>query len=401
MLFANKNGGNLKRSAGAPGEAALNAACLAFTLAHTELLALQTRHQIDKVASLAASLAATSEQMAAMSQEGASSLGVVTDTHAELQKQFGANKEEIEKARGYFERGREGFAEVIRVTREVTQKLSEIENLGQQITDIAEQTNLLSLNAAIEAARAGEHGRGFAVVAEEVRRLAAGAKEAVKTVKKVSAEIQEGVAREAQIATETGKMLDSFSAMNEGNLEALRVSMEQLSNAGRSVSEVYSAMEQQASAADSLAKTSEELSSTANFGERVAAKVFDLLGALYEESAQKGKAQDGVSMVGTFAARLTDHADFLRGVTAGAGTRVKVKSHTECAFGRWFAENRDRIAGLAEVDAPHRAFHVMAEKLSGEVTEESLAGLEAASLELLKVFLKVVKKVERMYIDEN
>ncbi|MGB9904627.1 MAG: CZB domain-containing protein [Desulfotomaculales bacterium] len=99
--------------------------------------------------------------------------------------------------------------------------------------------------------------------------------------------------------------------------------------------------------------------------------------------------------MGTLAARLTDHADFLRVVTAGAGTRVKVKSHTECAFGRWFAENRDRIAGLAEVDAPHRAFHVMAEKLSGEVAEESLAGLEAASLELLKVFLEVVKKVEK------
>lgn len=44
------------------------------------------------------------------------------------------------------------------------------------------------------------------------------------------------------------------------------------------------------------------------------------------------------------------------------------------------------------MDAPHRAFHVVAEKLSGEVPEESLAGLEAASLELLKVFLKVVKK---------
>lgn len=176
MLFTNKNRGNFNHPAGASGEAALNAACLAFTLAHTELLTLQTKYQIDKAASLAANLAATSEEMAAMSQEVASSLKVVTGTHAELQKQFRKIEEEVEKARGYFERGREGFAEVIRVAGEVTQKLNKIGNLGQQITDIAEQTNLLSLNAAIEAARAGEHGRGFAVVAEEVRRLAAGSK---------------------------------------------------------------------------------------------------------------------------------------------------------------------------------------------------------------------------------
>ncbi|MGB9904628.1 MAG: methyl-accepting chemotaxis protein, partial [Desulfotomaculales bacterium] len=136
----------------------------------------------------------------------------------------------------------------------------------------------------IEAARAGEHGRGFAVVAEEVRRLAAGAKEAVKTVKKVSAKIREEVAKEAQIAAETEKMLDGFSTMNESNLEALRESMEQIESAGRSVSEVYSAMEQQAGAADSVAKTSEELSGAANFGERVAARKLSIFWACFTKN---------------------------------------------------------------------------------------------------------------------
>lgn len=53
----------------------------------------------------------------------------------------------------------------------------EVQRFARSSEDIAGKTNLLALNATIEAARAGDAGRGFAVVAQEVKSLAAQARE--------------------------------------------------------------------------------------------------------------------------------------------------------------------------------------------------------------------------------
>ncbi len=55
---------------------------------------------------------------------------------------------------------------------ETNQSAEKIAKASDMIKGIASQTNLLALNAAIEAARAGDAGRGFAVVADEIRKLA-------------------------------------------------------------------------------------------------------------------------------------------------------------------------------------------------------------------------------------
>ena len=71
------------------------------------------------------------------------------------------------------------------------QKISNISNIIEVITEIAEQTNLLSLNASIEAARAGSMGRGFAVVASEVKKLADQSSESAERIRDIVNEVEE------------------------------------------------------------------------------------------------------------------------------------------------------------------------------------------------------------------
>jgi len=140
----------------------------------------------DAVAAASEELSASSAQISASAEETSAQSGVVSAAAEEVSRnvatvaagaeEMGASIREIsqnanEAARVAAQAVTEAEATTATITK-LGASSKEIGAVVKVITSIAEQTNLLALNATIEAARAGEAGKGFAVVANEVKELA-------------------------------------------------------------------------------------------------------------------------------------------------------------------------------------------------------------------------------------
>jgi methyl-accepting chemotaxis protein len=146
-----------------------------------------------------------------------------------------------------------GLAQTVEQSSAVIDKLNSDANQVGVILDvirgIAEQTNLLALNAAIEAARAGEQGRGFAVVADEVRTLASRTQESTVEIQNTIEKLQ-AAANEAVTAMSSGKELADKS-------------VEQVSEAGKSLEEITSSVAQISLMTEDIASSTEAQSESA------------------------------------------------------------------------------------------------------------------------------------------
>lgn len=117
--------------------------------------------------------------------------------------------------------------DIILKTNESTSHIGEASNV---IAAIADQTNLLALNASIEAARAGEAGKGFAVVASEIKKLAGQSAASTNYINQVVLELQ----------TVVTKAVESIERVNEISKEQF----ESVTNTKVKYESVMTAMEE-------------------------------------------------------------------------------------------------------------------------------------------------------------
>ena len=216
-------------------------------------------------------LMANFEEQAASMSEVRSAVDVLTEKtqkNASDLKSAGELSEEVQNA------AKDGAAHMKEMTatmEEIKLSSTEIANVASIIEGIAFQTNLLALNASVEAARAGEHGKGFAVVADEVRSLAGrsadAARDTAEMISKSLLSVDGGVAKSLQTAEALYTILEMMNNATEVINGIAMVSEEQAEEIGRiqnSMESIYAATSNNASAVQSNASVSEELSSQAS-----------------------------------------------------------------------------------------------------------------------------------------
>ena len=154
-------------------------------------------------------------------------------------------------------------------TKELNERIKEVEAITETILGISGQTNLLALNASIEAARAGEAGKGFAVVADEIRNLSEGTKEATEQISAIISQLTRAaemaansMSRSAEYAEKQNEMIEAAGEklkVIQGNTETLHGNV---GNVTHSVEQILEANTAITDSISNLSATSEEVAAS-------------------------------------------------------------------------------------------------------------------------------------------
>ncbi|MCP4353976.1 MAG: HAMP domain-containing protein [Desulfobacterales bacterium] len=201
----------------------------------------------EEMSQVASQQAASAEQVSASMEEMAANTKMNAENAVNTEKIALKSAEDVRE-------GGEAVTETVKAMKDITEKISVIE-------EISRQTGLLALNAAIEAARAGEQGRGFAVVAAEIRELADQSKTAAGEINRLSV-FSMGIAEKSgsmfsRIVPDIQKMAELVQEISIACKEQ-SIGAEQINN---SIQHLDQAIQHNAQLSEELSASAEEMSS--------------------------------------------------------------------------------------------------------------------------------------------
>ncbi|WP_285396015.1 methyl-accepting chemotaxis protein [Lysinibacillus sp. fls2-241-R2A-57] len=364
-------------------------AILDFVLAHMELINFQTILKVQSVSASVGDISAMTEEMSSNTEE---MLAVEQNVNANIQeiKQHSLLLvDEMESSITKGEMVQELLAKGAHSTKQLNNEMSKMNDISKSVTGIADQTQLLALNASIEAARAGEHGKGFNVVALEVGKLANSSKDSLQEMTKIRSVIDRQLHNTLENIEQVEHYFTDFLSIMKGNITNLTVTSKNFEEVAHGIHQMTAASEENVVAVDSLAVTLTELSHTSDFSEIVQNQVSEMLKAIVP-TIRKPSEQTVISQL---AARLMDHASFLRIAIQKAGHKEILKTHHQCAFGKWYYGHFEQYQNLPEyrhIEQPHELVHTAAQKLVNELSNSNLEEMVQHSLNILEAFISLI-----------
>jgi len=364
-------------------------AILDFVLAHMELINFQTALKVQGVSTSVRDISAMSEEMSSNTEE---ILAVEQNVNANIQEIKQHSIQLVKEMESSITKGEIVQGLLIQgahSTEQLRDEMNKMNNIGKSVTMIADQTQLLALNASIEAARAGEHGKGFNVVAMEVGKLANSSKGSLKEMTTIRSVIDEKLHHTITNIEQVEYYFTNFLSNMKDNITNLSITSKSIEEVAHGVHQITVASEENVVAIDRLAITTTELSHTSDFSETIQNQVTEMLKAIVP-TIRKPSEQTVISQL---AARLMDHARFLRNTIQRAGQKDILKTHHQCAFGQWYYGHLEQYHSLSEyrqIEQPHEFVHTAAQKLVNELSISNLEEMIQHSLNILEAFIALI-----------